>query len=154
EAEAAVESEEPRTAVEEIVAGVLGGGLGRDRVGGGEDFFDLGGDSLLGAQGGSGVREGFGVGLPVRTLFEAPTVAGLAKQVESAGPGPEPEMAIEPVSREQEAPLSFAQQRLWFIDQLEPGSATYNSPRAFRVIGKLDIGALAGSLSEIVRRHE
>jgi amino acid adenylation domain-containing protein len=144
---------EPRTAVEEIVAGIWGEVLGRDRVGVEENFFDLGGHSLLVTRVISRLRKVFGVELPVRALFEAPTVAALAKQVESIGEAPDAP-PLERVSREREAPLSFAQQRLWLIDRLEPGSAAYNLPFGVRFKGELDLRALAGSFTEIVRRHE
>ena len=94
--------------------------------------------------------------LPLRELFARPTVAGLAEQVEAALRGGVRVMALPlvPVSRDQELPLSHAQQRLWFLDQLEPGSATYNIPGAVRLKGRLDVEALERTLNEVVRRHE
>jgi amino acid adenylation domain-containing protein len=143
----------PRTTVEEIIAGIWAEVLERDQVGVEENFFDLGGHSLLATRVISRVRKVFGVELPVRALFEAPTVVALAKQVESMGDAPDAP-PLERASREQELPLSFAQQRLWFIDRLEPSSAAYNLPFGARFKGKLDLRALSGSFTEIVRRHE
>ena len=92
----------------------------------------------------------------MRSLFEQPTVAGLARAIE-AGRGLGVELQappLVPVERAEKLPLSFAQQRLWFLDQLEPGSAFYNIPAAVRLRGALNIEALEWTLSEVVRRHE
>ena len=121
-----------------------------------ENFFELGGHSLLATQLMSRVRAVLQVDLPLRSLFEAPTVAGLAQSVERvlcSERGVEVPPLV-PVSREQDLPLSFAQQRLWFLDQLEPGSSAYNIPNAVRLSGKLDTKALEQSMQELVRRHE
>ncbi|MDQ3804120.1 MAG: amino acid adenylation domain-containing protein, partial [Acidobacteriota bacterium] len=112
--------------------------------------------SLLATQLVSQVRETFQVELPLRSLFERPTVAGLAGVIEEkmrdgAGAQAPP---IRRVEHGGELPLSFAQQRLWFIDQLEPGNAAYNMPAAVRMRGPLDLAALERTLSEVVRRHE
>ncbi len=146
----------PRTIIEEALGGILSKVLGVSQVGIHDSFFDLGGHSLLATQALSRVREAFQVELPLRSLFEAPTVAGLAERVEAAmraahGLQSPP---IEPVSRDGRLPLSFAQQRLWFMDQLEPGNPAYNMPGAIRLSGELNIVALERSLNEIVRRHE
>jgi amino acid adenylation domain-containing protein len=146
----------PRTLVEETLAGIWSKVLGVTQVGAHDSFFDLGGHSLLATQAISRVREAFQLELPLRNLFEAPTVAGLAESVEAAmraaqGPQAPP---IVTVSRDGRLPLSFAQQRLWFMDQLEPGNSAYNIPGAIRLSGELDITALERSLNEIVRRHE
>ena len=146
----------PRTPGEEIVAAIYADVLALDRVGARGSFFDLGGHSLLATRAISRLRAAFGVELPLRMLFEAPTVEGLAARVESelrAGAGllvP----AIVPVAREGSLPLSFAQQRLWFIDQLAPGSPLYNIPLALRIEGLLNPGVLAGALTAVVARHE
>ncbi|HEY0093393.1 MAG TPA: condensation domain-containing protein, partial [Archangium sp.] len=130
--------------------------LGVARVGRHDDFFELGGHSLLATQIISRVRDTFGVELPLPELFEHPTVAGLAAKVASAleaGKAPQAP-AVVPVPRGGPLPLSFAQERLWFLDQLEPGSALYNIPAAIRLEGALDVTALERSFGELVRRHE
>jgi amino acid adenylation domain-containing protein len=146
----------PRTATEEILAGIWSEVLGLERVGTREDFFALGGHSLLATRIISRLRETFGVELPLRSLFEHPTVESLAAAVDaSLRSGLRTEMpAIVQVPRTQALPLSFAQQRLWFLDQLDPGNPAYNVPVALRLRGELDEAVLARTLSEISRRHE
>ena len=142
----------PATPAQEILAGVWAEVLGMERVGVHDDFFALGGHSLRAMQVVSRAREIFGVDLPLTALFEAPTVAGLAEAVEQAAGTPLP-----PVRRREgdaPVPLSFAQQRLWVLDQLEPESPVYNIPMALRLEGELDAGALQGALSELAARHE
>jgi len=145
------------TLAEELLSGICCELLGRERLDVDDDFFAAGGDSLKATQLASRVREVFDVELAVRQVFLAPTVAELAAvllgQVSGDGelPGRPP---LAPVPRQGEMPLSFAQQRLFFIDQLEPGSPLYNMPVALRVEGPLDSEVLARSLSEVVRRHE
>ncbi|HEX7241462.1 MAG TPA: amino acid adenylation domain-containing protein, partial [Longimicrobiaceae bacterium] len=146
---------EPRTVVEELLEGIWAELLGVERVGAEESFFGLGGHSLLATQVVSRARQAFGVEVPLRALFEAPTLAGLAARIEalrSAGISPAPPM--ERVSREAPLPVSFAQQRLWVVDRLEPDSPVYNMPYALRLRGALDTGALRASLDALVRRHE
>ncbi len=146
----------PRTPVEEIVAGILAGVLRLEEVGVDRDFFEMGGHSLLATQVVSRVREVLGVEVPLRALFKNPTAAGLAEAVEwelRAGSGVEAP-PIMPTSRQGELPLSFAQQRLWFIQQLDPQSIAYNAPLAVRLQGELYVSALRQSLGEIMRRHE
>ncbi len=146
----------PRTPVEEVVAGIWAELLGLERVGAADHFFALGGHSLLAARVVSRLRRAFGVELPVRDLFEAPTVEALAARVEAARrtgailPAP----PLLPAPREGALPLSFAQQRLWFIAQLEPDSPLYNMPGALWAEGLLDGAVLALCLGEIARRHE
>jgi amino acid adenylation domain-containing protein/FkbH-like protein/FkbM family methyltransferase len=145
-----------RTPVEELMCGIWAEVLKRAQVGIKENFFDIGGHSLLATQLVSRIRETFGIELALRSLFEQPTVASLAEVVEHAlraGQGVAAP-SIVPVGRERRLPLSYAQQRLWFIDQLEPGQAFYNSPMAVRLRGELKVEALERTLSEIVRRHE
>jgi amino acid adenylation domain-containing protein len=145
----------PRTPVEEVLAGIWAEVLRLERVGVEESFFELGGHSLLATRVVSRIRDVFGIEVPLRALFEGPTVAELAGRVEemrSAGLPVIPPVA--PTERTGALPLSFAQERLWFLDRLEPGSAVYNIPAALRVAGALDQAALERSLGEIVRRHE
>ena len=144
----------PRTPVEEIVADVWSGLLGWRRVGVHDNFFALGGHSLLATQVMSRLRDAFGIKLPLRRLFQTPTVAGLAAAVQDGAANATAARPIARVSRQGELPLSLAQERLWFIDQLEPGSAAYNMVGAARLTGSLDVEALRWSLREIVRRHE
>ncbi|MBV9773838.1 MAG: amino acid adenylation domain-containing protein, partial [Gemmatimonadetes bacterium] len=176
------EYEAPRSETERVLAEGWAEVLGVERVGVHDSFFDLGGHSLLGTRVISRVREAFGVELPLRALFEAPTVAGLAERVEEAlrpeeddepAPGEHAslsarelllrkrraerrraEPAIVRRTGDGPAPLSFAQQRLWLVDQLEPGNPAYHMPSPLRVRGALDVEALEHALAEIVRRHE
>ncbi|HEX2203314.1 MAG TPA: amino acid adenylation domain-containing protein, partial [Longimicrobium sp.] len=120
-----------------------------------ESFFDLGGHSLLATRVVSRVREVLRVELPLRAMFEAPTVAALAVRVEAAWhAGGARHPSVVPVGRDRPLPLSFAQERLWFLDQLESDSAFYNIPVALRLSGAMDVSALERALGEIVRRHE
>ncbi|HET8890742.1 MAG TPA: non-ribosomal peptide synthase/polyketide synthase, partial [Candidatus Angelobacter sp.] len=146
----------PRNAEEEILCGVLAQVLKLDRVGVEEDFFELGGHSLLATQVISRVREAFAVDLPLRALFEHPTVVELAHELRRSRTQAEqqPGWALVHVREREELPLSFAQERLWFIDQLEPGSATYNVPVGYLLKGILNKEALRQGLNEIVNRHE
>ncbi|HSF43792.1 MAG TPA: amino acid adenylation domain-containing protein [Thermoanaerobaculia bacterium] len=149
----------PRTPVEEVIAGIWVELLGLERAGASDHFFDLGGHSLLATQVMSRLRGAFNVEMPLRDLFEASTLADLAVRVEAAlrdGAGlPTPPLVSRASLREGESlPLSFAQQRLWFIDQLQPGSPLYNIPVALRVEGPLRAQVLALCLAEITRRHE
>ncbi|HXO18881.1 MAG TPA: amino acid adenylation domain-containing protein, partial [Thermoanaerobaculia bacterium] len=152
----------PRGPMEELLAGIWSELLRVGRVGIHDSFFALGGHSLLATQVMSRVREVLGVEVPLRRLFEAPTVAGLAAQVEraqeakAAGRG-ERRLAAPPLVRRQEeghSPASFPQERLWFLDQLGVGGAAYHLPNALRLSGRLDRPALAAALNELVRRHE
>ncbi|HEY2740442.1 MAG TPA: condensation domain-containing protein, partial [Thermoanaerobaculia bacterium] len=146
----------PRTPAEELMAGIFAEVLRLERVETGEDFFALGGHSLLATRVVSRVRSVFGVEIPVRAVFEAPTAAGLAglveRSAESASRSTVPPLVR--VSREKPLVLSFAQQRLWFLDQLDPGNPVYNIPVAVELAGRLDVAALAAALGEVVRRHE
>ncbi|KYF69550.1 non-ribosomal peptide synthetase, partial [Sorangium cellulosum] len=146
----------PRTGMEQAISEVWRAVLGVERVGVHDDFFAIGGHSLSATRAAARLRDVLGVDVAVRSLFEAPTVARLAAQLEratrgGARPAPRP---LSPAPRGAEAPLSFAQQRLWFLDQLEPESATYNVPAALRLRGALDVEALAAAFAEVVRRHE
>jgi amino acid adenylation domain-containing protein len=147
----------PRTGLEETLAGIWAEMLERSNVGIHDNFFELGGHSLLATQVISRIQQIFQVDLAVRDLFEAPTVAGLAERVAARvgdGRSEAPAWAIEPRQRPGPAPLSFSQERMWFLHQLAPESAAYNVPAAIRVRGPLNVDALVASLGEIVRRHE
>jgi amino acid adenylation domain-containing protein len=146
----------PRTPVEDILAKIWADVLGIERVGIYDNFFALGGHSLLVTQVFSRLQEIFRVELPLRNLFEAPTVAGLAQRIETLqqlAPGLQLP-PLQPARRDGAMPLSFAQQRLWFLDQFQPDSSLYNLPAAVRIDGALDVGALQRSLSTIIQRHE
>ncbi len=146
----------PRTPVEELLANLWAQVFSVEQVGVFDNFFDLGGHSLLAMRLISRVRDAFQVELSVRSLFESPTIAGLAEGIEkmlSAGQSREAPPIL-PVPRSKQLPLSFAQQRLWFIDQLEQGSPFYNIPSAVRLQGPLNLQALRESFDEIIRRHE
>jgi len=146
----------PRTPAEELIADIWSQVLSVQKVGAFDSFFDLGGHSLLATQVVSRVRDVFQVELALRSLFENPTVAALAQAIDQAKLAEKgiQAPAIVKTSRQQPLPLSFAQQRLWFMDQLEPGSAMYNIPDAVRLTGRLNVDALQQSLREIIRRHE
>ena len=146
----------PRTPVEELVAGIWADTLGRPRVGVADDFFALGGHSLLATQVVSRLRDALGVELPLRRLFERPTVAALAEAVEAARAErlEHPAPPLRPAAEAGPAPASFAQERLWFLDRFGVDPALYNLPLALRLRGALDVAALAAALGEIVRRHE
>jgi amino acid adenylation domain-containing protein len=147
---------EPRTPTEELVVGIYQEVLKLERVGVHDNFFELGGHSLLAVQVITRVRGVFGVELPLSNLFKAPTVAGLSERVEAlrnSGVGLAVP-AIRRVKRDQALPLSYAQERLWFIDQLQPNGTSYNMPGALRVLGGLQVEELGRAINEIVRRHE
>ena len=146
----------PLTPVEKVLATIWTDLLGIEQIGIHNNFFDLGGHSLLVTQLLSRVRDRFAVELGLREVFESATIAGLAEKIEKTM---RDEMrlkpsSISPVSRDHERPLSFAQQRLWFLQKLDPSDYAYNVPVAIRLAGCLDIAALERALTEIVRRHE
>ncbi|MDI9897100.1 amino acid adenylation domain-containing protein [Rhodococcus sp. IEGM 1381] len=143
----------PSTPVEEIVAAAFGDVLGVDRVGLDDDFFDLGGNSLIATRLVARVGAAAGWRVPVRVLFEASTVAAFAAAV-SALSTERAVPALEPVERPSEIPLSYAQQRMWFLNQFDTASAVDNLPLAISLTGDLDVAALQGAVSDIVHRHE
>ncbi|MES1244774.1 MAG: non-ribosomal peptide synthase/polyketide synthase [Acidobacteriota bacterium] len=155
EEEAEDAAERPRTLTEEVVAGIWCELLGRERVGIHDDFFAAGGHSLLATRLAARLQQVFHLDLPLREVFQAPSVAGLAALLEEArgeAPGPEPP-PLTAAEEPGEAPLSFAQERLWFLDRLEPGGAVYNLPYFARLAGPLSIPVLRGAVAEILRRH-
>ena len=145
----------PRTPVEEVVAGIWAQVLGLARVGVRDNFLELGGHSLLAIQIISRVRDTFQVELSLRSLFEAPTVAQLAQHLETARRSDlSLHPPITPVSLVQELPLSFAQEQLWLLYQLNPDTPVYNEPLTIRLTGWIDVTALEQSLNAVIRRHE
>ena len=143
----------PRTETEKIVAEVFAEVLGVDRVGLDDDFFALGGDSLIAARVSARLQLALGREVPVRYLFDASAVEGLADYLHRHRGGP----ALPPVrvmARPERIPLSYAQQRLWFIDQLQGPSPMYNMAVALRLGGRLDAEALGAALADVVGRHE
>ena len=169
--------EAPRTPVEELVAATWAEVLQRERIGLHDDFFALGGHSLLATQVISRLRAAFGIELPLRRFFTRSRLADLAADVEEALGRPSPPAPLPQAGEGRKAPevetsavhpspargrgaggeglpLSFAQQRLWFVAELAPESPTLNIPAPFQLLGPLDVAALESALSEVVRRHE
>jgi amino acid adenylation domain-containing protein len=157
------EYEAPCTEVEEQLAEIWASVLEVTRVGRHGNFFDLGGHSLLATSVASRCRNQFGLDVPVRAIFESPTIAELAEVIElelkSQGRRPGDGKNAEPTQRSAALrpsvfPLSYQQEQLWFLDQFQPGSDFYNVPLAWNLAGDLDVPTLERSLREVVRRHE
>ena len=146
----------PRTQTQQLVADIWSQLLGLDAVGLEESFFGLGGHSLMATRVVSRLEKAFGIDIPIETLFRAPTVKGLAAELEAILGSGETSQAPPLTRRQQQgpAPLSFPQQRLWFLEQVESSKGAYHIPSALRIAGPLDAGALERSLAELVRRHE
>src|SRR5688572_27838217 len=146
----------PRTDVEKLATHIFSECTGIERVGIDDNFFDLGGDSLILTRLLSRLSVTFQREFSMQELFEAPSVAGIACLLESptqpAAAKIEP--LLSPISSDMPLPLSYSQQRLWFLDQLDPGSFTYNLFSVYRLEGDLDVAALEQSFNEIVQRHE
>ncbi|HEX3528531.1 MAG TPA: amino acid adenylation domain-containing protein [Thermoanaerobaculia bacterium] len=145
----------PRSPVEILLAEIWAAVLGVERVGAHDDFFALGGHSLLATQVVSRVREACGVSLSLRALFEAPILEALAGRVEEARQQErQPAPPMRRVPRDGDLPLSFSQQRLWFLEQMEPGNPNLHIAMALHLAGPLHTAALGAALGEVVRRHE
>ena len=146
----------PRTPTEETLAEIWAQVLKLEQVGIHDNFFELGGHSLLATQLVSRIRNIFKIELPLRSIFAAATVAALADLIGQLQPQ-NLELTSPPIlprAKDAELSLSFAQQRLWFLEQLQPNSALYNIPEALRLVGTLNQAALEQSLQEIIQRHE
>jgi amino acid adenylation domain-containing protein len=146
-------------AYEEIVGGIWKDILKLEHIGRDDNFFEIGGHSLLATQVISRVRKTLGVEIGVRSIFENSTIESLAGKVEIAVRGKmnlcaPPLVKVDRRNQRSGAPLSFAQQRLWFLDQLAPNNPLYNNPHVLRVEGALDIDALEEAINEVVKRHE
>jgi amino acid adenylation domain-containing protein/FkbH-like protein len=145
----------PRTPVEQLLAGIWEQLLGVAGIGAADSFFELGGHSLLAVRMAARVREDLGAALTVNDVFAAPTVAALAAKIEAGlgggGGASTPLVRRAPGS---EAPLSFAQERLWFLERLAPQPALYNMPAALELTGAVQVAALRHALAEVLRRHE
>ncbi|WP_306305362.1 condensation domain-containing protein, partial [Rhodococcoides yunnanense] len=143
----------PTTPVEEIVADTFAGVLGLDRVGLDDDFFELGGNSLIATQLVSRLSVALDTRLAVRILFDAPRVGALAELVESqVGAGARVELVAQ--ERPEIVPLSLAQQRMWFLNRFDTASAVNNIPVAIRLTGELDVSALGRAVDDVLTRHE
>ncbi len=142
----------PRTETEAAVLEIFRALLGRERLGTETGFFEAGGHSLLATQVVSRLRDRLGIEIPLRDLFETPTAAGLARRIETAFAPEAP--PIRPVPRQGPPLLSFAQERLWFLDQLDAGRSPWNLATAVRFQGRLDLARLEAALNEVARRHE
>ena len=146
----------PETLLEEKLASIWAEVLSLDQVGIHDNFFDLGGHSLAATRVVSQVIKQFQLEIPIRYFFQTPTVVGLANYIEKAPQrnNETNDVSVKSVSRDGRLPLSFSQERLWFLDQLEPGGYTYNLLAAYRLNGDLNITALERSINEIIARHE
>ncbi|MGO4615838.1 amino acid adenylation domain-containing protein [Nocardia sp. 2YAB30] len=143
----------PSSPIEEIVAHSFAEALGVHRVGLDDDFFAIGGNSLVATQVAARLGVALDTRVPVRTLFEAPTVAELAARVARiAGAGGRPALTARP--RPERIPLSLAQQRMWFLNRFDPRSAAYHIPIAVRLSGQLDVSALQSAVADVIARHE
>ncbi|MGI4859538.1 MAG: amino acid adenylation domain-containing protein, partial [Janthinobacterium lividum] len=146
--------EAPRGDLEQRLANIWQQLLHVAHVSRSDNFFVIGGHSLLATRLVSQIRDTFGRELPLRALFETPILAELAERLRAGDDTAPSEPLIMPITRDAALPLSFAQQRLWFIDQMQPGSALYNMPVALQLDGALDVDALSRTLAALLARHE
>ncbi len=146
----------PGNQIDELLTGVWSKILGIEKIGIHDNFFDLGGHSLTATRLASRIRDIFAVEISLPDFFSNPTIAALAKLIGTTGDERKNQdiSALAPEKRNSEIPLSFSQQRLWFLDQLAPGNAYYNIPSALRLHGHIDIGIIERSLNQIILRHE
>ena len=144
----------PRNDLEKVLAHAWSAVLGIDEIGVMHNFFELGGHSLLATQLISRLRDDLKSDLPIALIFEAPTIAQMAEKLRRGSQRRSAEPLISPVSRNDELPLSFSQQRLWFLDQLDPGNTAFNLTEAVELKGNLDVSALEATLNDLVQRHE
>ena len=145
-------SREPRTAAEEIVCGLFAEVLGVERVGAEDSFFELGGDSLLAMRLIARVRAVLDTEIGIGDLFTAPAPAQIVELAEAGSP--RPRMPLVAAARPGLVPLSFGQQRMWFLNRLEGAGAVYNMPLALRLTGDLNVAALQAALGDVADRHE
>ena len=146
----------PGSPSEEIIASICAEVLGLEKIGINDNFFDLGCHSLLATKIILRLREAFDIELPLVRLFEYPTVAGLARSLEVESQGDD-HLEIPPIQiapRDKNLPLSFAQERVWFLGELDPTSVSYYVPRALRIEGRFSISVVEQTFCEIIRRHE
>ena len=143
----------PRNLIEENLVNIWSDILGVEKISVDDNFFELGGHSLLATRVISQIREVFEIELPLRKLFETPTVSGIAEAI-TTSKSELSQPKIEKIERQDKLPISFAQQRQWFLSQLEPESPFYNIPAAIQISGELDISILECSFREIINRHE
>ncbi|HEY1937405.1 MAG TPA: amino acid adenylation domain-containing protein [Candidatus Angelobacter sp.] len=144
----------PRNGEEEILCGLFAEVLNRDRVDVHDDFFAIGGHSLLATRLVSRIRATLGVDIALRSVFESPTIAKLAAQLQDGGKTHKVRIALQRHPKAERAPLSYSQRRLWFINELQSSSTEYNMAEALRLRGRLDIDALRRALQTMVDRHE
>ncbi|MGV9720312.1 amino acid adenylation domain-containing protein [Nocardia beijingensis] len=148
----------PATPTEQVVADVFAalllppGESGAARVGANDDFFELGGNSLLATQAAARIGAALGLRVPVTLLFESSVVAGLAERLNELGRAAHP--APRPMARPERVPLSYAQRRMWFLNRFDPAGASNNIPLAVRLSGQLDVDALRAAIRDLVERHE
>ncbi|WP_280296552.1 non-ribosomal peptide synthetase, partial [Nocardia abscessus] len=148
----AVEFVAPRNATEQVVADICAGVLGIERVGVLDSFFDLGGNSLSATRAAAQLSGAFGVEVPLRAIFETPTIGALAERLRSADAATREPLV--PQERPDRIPLSPAQARMWFLNQFDTGSPVYNIPLVVRMSGDLDVAAMHAAIADVLERHE